>query len=79
MDAINTTCHVLNMVVIQTMRDKTPYELLKDKKPNISYFCIFCCKYFILNDIKDNLGKFDAKSDEIIIIGYSHLSKEYIV
>lgn len=77
MDVINTACHILNRMVIQTILEKTPYELLKDKKPNIPYFCLFCCKCFILNNKKKNLGKFDAKSDESIFIGFSSSSKTY--
>ncbi|KAH9724999.1 hypothetical protein KPL70_007704 [Citrus sinensis] len=42
--------------------NKTPYELWKDRKPNIGYFKVFGCKCFVLNT-KDNLGKFDPKSD----------------
>ena len=58
--------------------NKTPYELWKDRKPNISYFHIFGCYCYILN-IKDNLGKFDAKSDKGIFLGYSLTSKAYRV
>ena len=50
---------------------KTTYEIWKGKKPNISYF--------ILNNDKDNLGKFDAKSDVGIFLGYSTTSKAYRV
>lgn len=39
-DAINTTHHVLNRVVIRPILEKTPYELLKCREPNISY-CVF--------------------------------------
>src|ERR1051325_3593960 len=34
---------------------------------------------FVLNNGKENLGKFDAKADEGIFLGYSQSSKEYIV
>lgn len=67
------------MVFIRPNLDKTPYDLLKGRKPNISYFRIFMCKYFILNNIKDNLSNFDAKSNEGIFPGYSSLSKAYRV
>ncbi|CAN0908181.1 Retrovirus-related Pol polyprotein from transposon RE1, partial [Linum grandiflorum] len=50
----------------------------KNLKPNISYFHPFGCRCFILNT-KDHLGKFDAKSDEGIFLGYSNLSKAYRV
>ena len=58
--------------------NKTPYELWKNKKPNISYFKAFKSKCFILNT-KDNLGKFDAKSSVGIFLGYSLSSKAYRV
>ena len=58
--------------------DKTPYELWKNKKPNISYFKVFGSKFFILNT-KDNLGKCDAKSNVGIFLGYSSSSKAYRV
>jgi hypothetical protein len=36
----------------------------------MSYCHVFGSKCFILNT-KDNLGKFDVKSDEVIFLGYS--------
>src|ERR1044072_8308269 len=53
---------------------KTPYEIYKGRKPNISHLHVFGCKCFVHNNGKDNLGKFDAKSDEGIFLGYSKLS-----
>ena len=55
----------------------TPYELWKCRKSNISYFYIFRCHCFVLNNEKDNLGKFDAKSYEDFFLGYSTCSKIY--
>ncbi|BAU02073.1 hypothetical protein VIGAN_11149300, partial [Vigna angularis var. angularis] len=34
---------------------------------------------FVLNNGKENLGKFDSKADEAIFIGYSLTSKAYRV
>ena len=56
---------------------KTPYELFKWRKPNIAFFHIFGFKCFVLNNDKDNLGKFYEKSDEGIFLGYSLSSKAY--
>ena len=39
----------------------------------------FGCKCFVLNNDKDNLKKFDAKSDEGIFLGYSLTSKAFRV
>ena len=77
-EAVNTSCYVLNRVLLRPILKKTPYELWKNKKPNISYFKFFGSKCFILN-IKDNLGKFDAKSDVGLFLGYSTSSKDFRV
>ncbi|KAH9687354.1 Integrase catalytic domain-containing protein [Citrus sinensis] len=77
-EAVNTACYVLNRVLIRPHLNKTPYKLWKDKKPNIGYFKCFGCKCFILNT-KDNLDKFDPKSDVGIFLGYSNSSKAYRV
>ena len=44
----------------------------------MKYFWIFGSKCYILND-NENLGKFDAKSDEGIFLGYSISSRAYRV
>ncbi|KAH9763597.1 Integrase catalytic domain-containing protein [Citrus sinensis] len=77
-EAVNTACYVLNRVLIRPNLNKTPYELWKERKPNIGYFKVFGCKCFVLNT-KDNLGKFDPKSDVGIFLGYSNSSKAYRV
>ena len=56
---------------------KTPYELWKGKKPNISYFHIFGSECFILNT-NDKLSKFDPKSNPVFL-GYSSVPKAYRV
>lgn len=56
---------------------QVPYKTIaKGRKPNISHFHAFGCKCFILN-IKENLGKFDDKTNEGIFVGYSTHSKAY--
>ena len=76
-EAVNTACYILNRALIRPILKKTPYELFNGRKPNISHLHIFGCKCFVLNNGKDNLGKFDAKSDEGIFLGYSLHSKAY--
>lgn len=78
-DAVNITCHVFKRVPIRAILEKTHYELFKGWKSNISYFRVFGCKCINLNNGKDNLGKFDAKSDEGVFLGYSSSSKTYRV
>jgi len=77
-EAVNTACYILNHIIIRPILKKTPYELFFGKIPNISYFKVFECKCFILST-KNNLGKFDSKSDEDMFLGYSPSSKSYRV
>ena len=44
----------------------------------MKYFRVFESKCFILND-RENLGKFDAKSEKVIFLGYSINSRAYRV
>ena len=77
-EVVNTICYVLNRVFIHPFLNKTSYELFYGRTPKISYFKVFGCKCFLLNT-RDNLDKFDAKSDEGIFLGYSSRSKAYRV
>ena len=78
-EAINTVSYILNRALVRPILKKTFYELWKGRRPNISYFHIFRCKCFIHNNNKDNLEKFNARSDEGIFLGYSTTSKAYRV
>ena len=44
----------------------------------MKYFRIFGSICFILKD-RENVGKFDSQSDEVIFLGYSSTSKAYLV
>ena len=78
-EAVNTGNYVVNRCLIRPILKKTPYKRFKGRKPNISYFRAFGCKCFIHNNGKERLGKFDARSDEGILVGYSLNSKAYRV
>ena len=77
-EAVNTTCYIQNHVFIRPIIKRTPYELWKGRKPNISYFHIFRPGCSILNT-KDKLSKFGPKYDPGIFLGYSSMSKAYRV
>jgi transposase InsO family protein len=47
-EAINTACYTINRLYLHRILKKTLYELLIDKKPNVSYFRVFVSKCFIL-------------------------------
>jgi len=70
-DAISITCYVLNRVLISPILKSTPYEPYKGRKPNILQLRVFGSKCFVLNNGKNNLGKFDSKVDEEKHIDFS--------
>ncbi|GKE25928.1 putative ribonuclease H-like domain-containing protein, partial [Tanacetum coccineum] len=77
-EAVNTACYVQNRVLVTKPHNKTPYELLHGRPPNISFMIPFGCPVTILNTL-DPLGKFDGKADEGFFIGYSINSKAFRV
>ncbi|GJS31361.1 putative ribonuclease H-like domain-containing protein [Tanacetum coccineum] len=77
-EAVSTACYVLNRVLVTKPHNKTPYELVSGKVPNISHFKPFGCHVTILNT-SDHLGKFEGKADEGFIVGYAAHSKAYRV
>ena len=74
-EAISITVHTLNWVQLKKDTFKTPYELWYGYKPNVSYLKVFGSKCYILKESRK--GKFDAKGDEGIFLGYSSKRKAY--
>ena len=52
---------------------------MRGKKPNVSYFKPFGVKWFVHNNNKENLNKFDSKSELGYFLGYSDNSRSYRV
>ncbi|GJR50325.1 retrovirus-related pol polyprotein from transposon TNT 1-94 [Tanacetum coccineum] len=77
-NTVDTSTYILNRILIRAILGKTPYELLRGRKPTLDYFRVFGSKCFILNT-KDYLTKFDPKSYEGVFLGYSQNSKAYII
>nr|GEY13936.1 retrovirus-related Pol polyprotein from transposon TNT 1-94 [Tanacetum cinerariifolium] len=61
-EAVATACYTQNRSLIHTLHNKTPYELVHDKKPNLSFLCVFGALCYLTNDSED-LGKLKAKAD----------------
>ncbi|GJT25242.1 retrovirus-related pol polyprotein from transposon TNT 1-94 [Tanacetum coccineum] len=68
----------LNEIVERTHRKLRKMSRVINRKPSLEYFKVFGCKVFILNT-KVHLTKFDPKSYEGVLLGYSQTSKAYIV
>nr|GEV87547.1 hypothetical protein [Tanacetum cinerariifolium] len=75
-EAINTACYIQNRSLIRIRYNKTPYELMQDKKPNLSFFHVFGALCNPTN-YNDDLCKLDAKGDIGIFVGYAHAKKAF--
>ncbi|GJT41635.1 retrovirus-related pol polyprotein from transposon TNT 1-94 [Tanacetum coccineum] len=75
-EAVATTCFTQNWSIINTRHNKTPYELLRGRKPNVEYFHMFGSLCYPTND-RDDLGKMKPKADIGVFIGYSETSRGF--
>ncbi|GJR59540.1 retrovirus-related pol polyprotein from transposon TNT 1-94 [Tanacetum coccineum] len=61
-EAVATACYTQNRSIIRLRHGKTPYELLHDKLPDLSFFHVFGALCYPTND-SENLGKLQLKAD----------------
>nr|GFD19785.1 retrovirus-related Pol polyprotein from transposon TNT 1-94 [Tanacetum cinerariifolium] len=61
-EAIPTACFTQNRSIIHRRFNKTPYELINGRKPDISFLYVFGALCYPKNDRKD-IGKLGAKGD----------------
>nr|GEU39192.1 retrovirus-related Pol polyprotein from transposon TNT 1-94 [Tanacetum cinerariifolium] len=60
--AVATACYTQNGSIVRLHHGKTPYELLHDKLPDLSFFYVFGALCYPTND-SENLGKLQLKAD----------------
>ncbi|KAJ9552865.1 LOW QUALITY PROTEIN: hypothetical protein OSB04_016910 [Centaurea solstitialis] len=77
-EAVSAACYTHNRSLVVKRFEKTPYQLLHNKRPNVKFFHVFGCKCNVLND-REPIGKFNPKGDDAIFIGYSWDSIAYRV
>jgi hypothetical protein len=77
-EAINTACYSINRLYLHRILNKTSYELITGKKPNVSYFRVFGSKCFILIKRGRN-SKFAPKAVEGFLLGYDSNTRAYKV
>ncbi|GJS57915.1 retrovirus-related pol polyprotein from transposon TNT 1-94 [Tanacetum coccineum] len=61
-EAIANACFTQNRSIVHTRHNKTPYELIHGRKPNVQYFHVFGSLCYPTND-RDDLGKMKPKDD----------------
>nr|GFD30649.1 retrovirus-related Pol polyprotein from transposon TNT 1-94 [Tanacetum cinerariifolium] len=75
-EAIATACLTQNHSIIHRRFNKTPYELINDRKPDISFLYVFGALCYPKND-REDIGKLGATGDIGFFIGYSADSCAY--
>ncbi|GJW02873.1 retrovirus-related pol polyprotein from transposon TNT 1-94 [Tanacetum coccineum] len=71
-----TLIEAAHTMLIYAKAPKTPYELLHDKLPDLSFFHVFGALCYPTND-SENLGKLQPKADIGIFIGYAPTKKAF--
>ncbi|GJV71004.1 retrovirus-related pol polyprotein from transposon TNT 1-94 [Tanacetum coccineum] len=76
-EAVATACYTQNRSIICLRHGKTPYELLHDKIPDLSFFHVFDALCYPTND-SENFGKLQPKAnsdfDELTAMASEHSS-----
>ncbi|GKA61206.1 retrovirus-related pol polyprotein from transposon TNT 1-94 [Tanacetum coccineum] len=74
--AVAIACFTQNRSLILKHQNKTPYELLHNKKPDLSYLHVFGALSYPTNDSED-LVKLKPKADIGIFVGYAPAKKAF--
>nr|GEY00127.1 retrovirus-related Pol polyprotein from transposon TNT 1-94 [Tanacetum cinerariifolium] len=77
-EVIATACFTQNHSIIHRRFNKTPYELINGRKPDISFLHVFGALCYPKND-REDIGKLGAKGNIGFFIGYSADSCAYRV
>nr|GEY30992.1 retrovirus-related Pol polyprotein from transposon TNT 1-94 [Tanacetum cinerariifolium] len=68
--AVAIACYTQNRSLIHTRHHKTPYELVHNKKPDLTFFKVFGALCYPTNDSED-LRKLQPTADTGIFVGYA--------
>nr|GFC70854.1 retrovirus-related Pol polyprotein from transposon TNT 1-94 [Tanacetum cinerariifolium] len=75
-EVVATACYTQNRSLNHTRHHKTPYELVHNKKPDLTFFRVFGALCYPTNDSED-LGKLQPTADIRIFVGYAPSRKGY--
>nr|GEV28081.1 hypothetical protein [Tanacetum cinerariifolium] len=75
-EVVATACYTQNRSLIHTRHNKTTFELVHNKKPDLTFFRVFGALYYLTNNSKD-LGKLQPTADIEIFLGYAPSRKGY--
>lgn len=69
-EAVRHSTYILNRVATRSLKERTPYEIFRDKRPNISHLRTFGCIGYA-KTVKPHLKKLEDRSSILV-----HLSTE---
>nr|GEZ49237.1 copia protein [Tanacetum cinerariifolium] len=69
-EVVATACYTQNRSLIHTRHHKTPYELVHNKKPNLTFFRVFGALCYPTNNSED-LENIQPTADIGIFVGYA--------
>jgi hypothetical protein len=76
-DSISTVCYISNQIFLRSILHLTIFELHFDRKSSVSHFRPFGYKCFVLK--YENLDKFESRSSDDILLGYTPHGRSYRV
>ena len=70
-EAVNTSCFIRNRIYSSVSKGKTPYEVIMNKKPDISHLRIFGSKAYVhIPKSNRNDKKFSSRAKVGVLVGY---------
>ena len=75
-EAVRHSTYLINRVATLTLKDVSPYECFKKKKPNVGYLRVFGSVCYAKKDTP-HLKKLDDRSRELVHLGVEPGSKAY--
>ena len=75
-EALSTATYVQNRAPTVVLGEKTPYEVLNKRKPNVKHLKVFGCEAYA-HVPSDERSKLASKSRKCVFLGYSNVTKGY--
>ncbi|CAA7021061.1 unnamed protein product [Microthlaspi erraticum] len=75
-EAVRHATYIINRVHTKALEKKTPYESLREKKPNLGHLRVFGCVAYAKVEA-GHLKKLDDKSESLVHLGIEPGSKPY--
>ncbi|KAG7588970.1 Zinc finger CCHC-type [Arabidopsis suecica] len=75
-EAVHHSTYLINRVPTRALKDQTPYECLRNKKPRIDHLRVFGCLAYAKTE-PVNLRKLDDRSQTLVHLGIEPGSKAY--